>query len=551
MRKYSIFVSLVLLFFGLSFFALNSRVSAQENTNDAAKKYGVSFPIGDLGGCKDYYECRNYCEDPLHYDTCVSFAKSKGFYKDVQIEGDEKLLTKAKSNLGCSTRASCREFCEKQENFDKCHKFAQNTGVVGGYKEDPTSKALISQAKDFLSCNTYESCRSFCENPANRDKCAEFARKIGINGGYEYKGPGGCSSAETCQAFCTNPSNVEICKQYSSGYGGKFVGPGGCTDEASCRSYCEKNPQSCSISGSEKGYDPQIMCKKTPSCKWEDNTCKCGFYENADKNYDPAVKCKEYGCSWSGNYCACSTSDNAYQERQKASCLQYPSCAWTGSYCSCSQTNINYSADPATSCTKYSGCTWSGTSCQCSGSTYYTGNTMTKDQQEATCKAGGGTCQWNNDICSCQGYQSTTTSGSTYTPYPGSSATPYSTYYPTSYTATPMATSTPVTATATPSSSTGTSDGSFCNDSDGGNYDSAGTCTDATGTHSDYCDGDTVRDWYCGGTWNGSSWSNRHCETGGFVCTSSGKQCSGGGCVSVQGAKTESLLQSILDILGL
>lgn len=521
------------------------------DSTDFAKKYGVSFPVSELGGCKDYYECRTYCEDPINYDVCISYAKGKGFYKG-ETTGDEKLIAKARNGLGCSSLAGCREFCNKTENFDKCHKFAQSSGVEGGYKEDPTSKALLTQAKDFLSCNSYDSCKSFCDNPANRDRCAEFARKIGINGGYEYKGPGGCSTPESCKSFCFNPTNVEICKQFSSGYGGKFVGPGGCTDESSCKTYCERNPQACTASSAERDYfDPQIMCGKTPSCKWENNGCKCGYYQETEKNYDPAGKCREYGCNWNGNYCSCTANDSTYLEQQKAMCLKYPTCNWTGSSCNCSQTNINYSTDPATLCTKYSGCAWSGTSCQCSSAnTYYTGNSMTREQQETTCKAGGGTCQWNNDICSCQGYTSTSTSGGG----SSSTATPTSTYYPT-YSSTPhaTATATPTTAaTATPSSSSSsTSDGSFCNDSDGGSYDSAGTCSDASGSHSDYCEGGIARDWYCGGSWNGSSWTNRHCETGGYDCVSGGKQCSGGGCVSVQGAKTKSLLQSILEMIGL
>ena len=48
-----------------------------------------------------------------------------------------------------------------------------------------------------------------------------------------------------------------------------------------------------------------------------------------------------------------------------------------------------------------------------------------------------------------------------------------------------------------------------CTDSEGGtDRYNKGTCTDSAGTHTDYCDGNTVRDYYC---------SSGACTEGGYV----------------------------------
>ncbi len=77
-------------------------------------------------------------------------------------------------------------------------------------------------------------------------------------------------------------------------------------------------------------------------------------------------------------------------------------------------------------------------------------------------------------------------------------------------------------------------DGTWCLDSDGnGGYFNKGNCQDSSvGTVNDFCDGGTVRDYYCTGTWSGGAWNNVKCEHGGYVCTSGGYSCSDGACVN-------------------
>src|SRR3989344_1515019 len=74
---------------------------------------------------------------------------------------------------------------------------------------------------------------------------------------------------------------------------------------------------------------------------------------------------------------------------------------------------------------------------------------------------------------------------------------------------------------------------SFCQDKDEKDPNRlfvTSSCLDAQGEHYDYCESSTtLRDWYCTGTWDGTSWSNRHCAPGGYVCPNG---CSSGACVT-------------------
>ena len=56
-----------------------------------------------------------------------------------------------------------------------------------------------------------------------------------------------------------------------------------------------------------------------------------------------------------------------------------------------------------------------------------------------------------------------------------------------------------------------------CTDTDSSYY-TKGQCTDSSGTYTDYCEGSTVKEYYCSGTWDGSKWINRYCALGGYVC---------------------------------
>src|SRR3989344_4244084 len=129
-----------------AFLFLGTITGAQEsNTSpeDTAAKYGISFPIAELGGCEDYATCRTYCEDPVNKTTCSAYARAKGFYEEDELSTRQKeILAVAKSELGCTDKKSCEAICHLKENFDKCSTFAQRQGLSGGHVADPAKQEI-------------------------------------------------------------------------------------------------------------------------------------------------------------------------------------------------------------------------------------------------------------------------------------------------------------------------------------------------------------------------------------------------------------------------
>ncbi len=421
----------------------------EEEVVKKTSKYGIVFPIAELGNCANYSSCRTFCEDPVNENACVAYAKTKGFYQGegLKAEVEQKFLIAAKRILGCNTPQSCANVCDKEENYDKCNQLAKEIGVPGGYVEEP--ERVLDKVKAVLGCNDATSCKSLCDKEENRQKCSEVAQKVGLRGGEMRVGPGGCTSETTCKTFCLDPKNYQECSNFGGGPG-EFRGPGGCNSPESCLNYCKNNPQSCrSIVGgavdfrpigdytspeefarhcrenADKCMSPQKgsaeqkymeFCRDNPEqCRPKTESynyyvrCPADYYIGPGGVCTPLNKSADaYQCTtqaskyWDGSSCKDYQADKYYSD-PAAACAR-GGCAWVGGAgggCLCA----SYNYDPAKMCSQ-SGCSWANNSCQCtSAGVYYGGSTMSRDSQEATCKSGGGTCDWSSGICSCQNYR--------------------------------------------------------------------------------------------------------------------------------------------------
>lgn len=347
-----------------------SHAQSVDNPEEVAKKYNVTFPISELGGCQDYAACRTFCEDPLNSTTCINYAKSKGFYKEEQVDATKgEILEKAKQALGCDSYESCKTFCQISSNFEKCDSFAKQNNLAGGHVNNPEEKRILEKAKEILGCDSPATCASFCSDDANRAKCSEFAKETGLRGGERPVGPGGCTSEATCKAFCSDPQNYSVCSGFASSSGGKFQGPGGCNSEESCRSYCKDHESECRAFGGSGGgprpeYDPQEMCNRTPNCSWSNNTCTCssggggGGEEERKRAEEYAKICRE-------NPARCTPGGVGGYERieDRAEFEKY--CSQNPEKCRPAYSSDRGMYDPAIECAKYAGCSWSNNSCQC------------------------------------------------------------------------------------------------------------------------------------------------------------------------------------------
>lgn len=151
---------------------------------DPVKKYSITFPVSTLGNCASLEECKAYCEDETHKEACTNFAKSKGFYKAPEGQGNARsrlVLEKAKAELGCNNDTECKAFCKEEANKEKCKDFAKK------YKLEAQKKGLNSEilekAKTTLGCNSEESCKTLCQKEENKEKCAAFAKANHLGGG--------------------------------------------------------------------------------------------------------------------------------------------------------------------------------------------------------------------------------------------------------------------------------------------------------------------------------------------------------------------------------
>lgn len=427
--------AILIIVFVLLVFA--TAVFAQETSQEIAKKYGIVFPIAELGNCTSLSSCREFCEDPVNQNTCVEFAKKKGFYREDKVETDIRnndFWEKTRLELGCDSESSCRALCEQPQNFDKCSTFAKEQGLNGGHTEDPARAQILEKAKTVLGCNSYESCTLYCSQDANREKCSQFAQQVGLRGGEKRVGPGGCTSEETCAQFCSDPNNYQVCSGFTSSTGGKFSGPGGCNSEESCRAYCQTRPQECGYGGPSGNvkYDPSEMCNKTPNCSWSNNICRCGSYggEFGQQAGDYADFCRQNPEKCGGGQSGGFESSRKREEFEKF-CSENPEkCGGTsqptGAYSAPTgsvppQGGYNpppkegYSTDPATGCVQAGG-SWVNGSCQFSGSS----NTTSSPQTSTTTvqSSGGSTqpdpatecakvsgCSWTGSTCSCGSVQ--------------------------------------------------------------------------------------------------------------------------------------------------
>src|SRR3989344_6047127 len=173
---------LLLYFAATSVFSQSPSPAAP--TADTGGTLNLTFPIKDLGECKNIEECTNYCEDPVNQNSCSTFAKKNGFYQDdVTTYATDEFYQDTQSELGCNSGDSCVAFCSQEANFDVCSAFAKRTEIPGGYTEETDKPEYLTIAKEALGCDSASTCSTFCDNPVNADKCSSFADQVGILGG--------------------------------------------------------------------------------------------------------------------------------------------------------------------------------------------------------------------------------------------------------------------------------------------------------------------------------------------------------------------------------
>lgn len=279
-KRYTIGIFLII--FGLFFFITPVFAQSQE---EIAKKYGITFPIADLGNCGSVAACKTFCDNSTNQQACIDYAKkhklSTSISQAASAQSEEEILKFAKAELGCSSHDACMQFCDQEGNMDRCIDFAAKHNLGGNASE---MRQQMATMKSLLGCTSMISCMEFCNNAANSQKCMEVFKQAGFDTG------------------------------------------GGYSNES-----------------------PEVWCSKQSSeCSWDGKTCQCGQSTQTNQNVDYASQCvSQSGCTWDDatKICSCTTqqystpADNPYTVQggetiYKSECLA-ASCKWSDNPSSC------------------------------------------------------------------------------------------------------------------------------------------------------------------------------------------------------------------------
>ena len=207
-------------------FALEYELMSPEEAKEAkmmleAIKKGVKMPT-----CQGKEECDIYCSEPEHMGECLAFGEAAGF-----ITPEEAAMirrTGGKSPGGCQSEKECDIYCENPDNMKECLEFAVKTGMMTREEAERAKKmADMGTIGGPGGCQSQEGCDVYCQDPAHRDECLNFAVDAGFMSPEEAEkarkmteletagGPGGCQNQKECEVYCSTPEHAEECFKFS------------------------------------------------------------------------------------------------------------------------------------------------------------------------------------------------------------------------------------------------------------------------------------------------------------------------------------------------
>ena len=317
----------VLLITGASVFAAYD--------TDKEKLKLIKYPVAELGSCKNFNECKTYCNKDENIPKCLRF-DIKNLYSEEDAREAERLLNLMdESGLPgkCQNAVECFSYCESAAHVDECWDYAQRHGLNRGLDLETIRRlAKFTREGGKLpgNCEGAE-CETYCGVISHFAECADFGEKVGLMTKEETDAmrkiarsgitetPGNCKTKESCLKYCDNSANAVVCMEFAqkAGFipkedaeavgkilpylksGGKL--PGGCTTKESCDVYCDSDSHTneCIDFAEKVGFmtkaDAEIVrksggkspgnCRSREAC---DNYCKDATH--TDECIDFAVK---------------------------------------------------------------------------------------------------------------------------------------------------------------------------------------------------------------------------------------------------------------------
>lgn len=286
MKKYlNVYIAIVFSF--LLVFLASTNVYATTAGVKSVDDSNISYPIGELGSCKDKADCANFCSKSENMVACMNFAEKQGLLKGEDLRISKivaEKISKGQTPGQCKDQDSCEKFCKgKVENIDACIAFAEELNILPESElaqAKNVAKAMKEGAKLPGSCKSKDECENYCEDGNHIDECLVFAEAANILPADELKEakkvaaflkngetPGKCKSKKECDNYCKEEDHGDECLNFAEKAG--FIskeeaeiarkvggaGPGGCKGKDECEKYCEdeNHADECANFAVEKG----------------------------------------------------------------------------------------------------------------------------------------------------------------------------------------------------------------------------------------------------------------------------------------------------------
>ena len=254
----------VLLITGASVFAAYD--------TDKEKLKLIKYPVEELGSCKNFNECKAYCNKDENIPKCLRFDIKNLYPKEDAREAERLLNLMDESGLPgkCQNAVECFSYCESAAHVEECWDYAQRHGLNRGLNLETIrrlAKFVREGGKLPGNCEGVE-CETYCGTISHFAECADFGEKVGLMTKEETdtmrkiarsgitETPGNCKTKESCLKYCDNSANAVQCMECAQKAGcipkedaeavskiipclksgGKL--PGGCTTKESCDVYC-------------------------------------------------------------------------------------------------------------------------------------------------------------------------------------------------------------------------------------------------------------------------------------------------------------------------
>jgi hypothetical protein len=275
MKKYIASFSILATAVIFSVALIGTTVAQNNNASLPDALANMTYPIPELGNCKDQADCKIYCDDSANTEACINYAEKKNLMSEEDLRVAKKFVAGGSKGPGsCKGKKECQAYCEDKNHIDECVSYAETNGLMKGEELQKAKKvqSAIKKGVKFPSCKNKTECDAYCEESGHMEECIMFAKEAGLLSDEELQNSNkvltavkqgvklpACKGKEACDMYCAEASHADECVNFAIAAGivtedeariikeTGGVGPGGCKNKSECNSYCgnEANRQVC------------------------------------------------------------------------------------------------------------------------------------------------------------------------------------------------------------------------------------------------------------------------------------------------------------------